>query len=163
MSTLVIRIESAIKDIGVTFNRVEHDCGLGNGTIKRWGEQSPRLDKLVLVSEYLHVSLDYLVFGTIRTENTPNREGEFDLSSYKVEQGLTCDGTPLDEDEIDMIAMRRLLPPEHRQELFDLTYFKYERLVDKKGTESIYSTYFEDAPRQISAPDESDEAHIGTA
>ena len=56
MSELVDRIEQAIKEKGSNFKRVERECGLGNGTIKRWGEQSPRLDKLVLVSEY-HKSL----------------------------------------------------------------------------------------------------------
>ena len=56
MSELVDRIGATIKEKGLTFNRVEHDCGLGNGTIKRWGDQSPRLDKLVRVSEYLDVS-----------------------------------------------------------------------------------------------------------
>ena len=51
MSEFVDRIEQAIKEKGSNFKRVERECGLGNGTIKRWGEQSPRLDKLVLVSE----------------------------------------------------------------------------------------------------------------
>ena len=63
MSSLIDRIEHVIKARGTNFKRVERECGLGNGTIKRWGEQSPRLDKLALVSEHLQVSLDYLVFG----------------------------------------------------------------------------------------------------
>lgn len=41
MSELVDRIEQAIKEKGSNFKRVERECGLGNGTIKRWGEQSP--------------------------------------------------------------------------------------------------------------------------
>ena len=40
MSELVDRIEQAIKEKGSNFKRVERECGLGNGTIKRWGEQS---------------------------------------------------------------------------------------------------------------------------
>ena len=35
MSELVDRIEQAIKEKGSNFKRVERECGLGNGTIKR--------------------------------------------------------------------------------------------------------------------------------
>ena len=131
MSELVDRIGATIKEKGLTFNRVEHDCGLGNGTIKRWGGQSPRLDKLVRVSEYLDVSLDYLVFGTLHSENSPNGEIP-DLEVVKREQGLSCDGSPLDEVEADLVAMFRLLPPSEKEDLFDLVYFKYKKHVEKK-------------------------------
>ena len=110
MLDFIHRIETAIKAKGVTFNRVEHDCGLGNGTIKRWAEQSPRLDKLVAVANYLDVSLDYLVYGTLHSDSTPNREKHLELDGYKREQGLICDGSPLDEEEADLVAMYRLLP-----------------------------------------------------
>ena len=69
MSELIQRIEEAAKGKGLTFNRIERDCGLGNGTIKRWSTQSPRLDKLVLVADYIGVSLDYIVHGTLRTDS----------------------------------------------------------------------------------------------
>ena len=109
MSDLIDRIEGVIKEKGTNFKRVERECGLGNGTIKRWREQSPRLDKLILVSEYLQVSLDYLVFGRSRSE--PIKEnGSADLEIAKQVQELTCDGSPLSEDEADLIAMYRLLP-----------------------------------------------------
>lgn len=141
MSSLVDRIEAKIKEKGLNFKRVERECGLGNGTIKRWAEQSPRLDKLIVVSEYLHVSLDYLVFG-IESETAPNGD-RVDLDTYKKEQGLSCDGSPLSPIETDLVAMFRLLPPSHQEELFDLVYFKYKRAVEDKK-ESIYSTYFDE-------------------
>ena len=72
MSDLVNRLEKCIKEKGSNFKRVERECGLGNGTIKRWSEQSPRLDKLVIVAEYLQVSLDYLVFGGSVSETSTN-------------------------------------------------------------------------------------------
>lgn len=139
MSNLVARIEVLVRKKGITFNKVEHDCKLGNGTIKRWGSQSPRLDKLVLVAQYLGVSLDYLVFGTIHSDSFPNGE-PFDLEGYKVEQGLMCDGSPLTEMEADLVAMFRLMPDEAHKEVFDYTYFKYKCHVEK-NVESIYSTY----------------------
>lgn len=143
MSELINRLETVVKEMGLTFNRVEHDCKLGNGTIKRWGNQSPRLDKLVIVAEYLNVSLDYLVFGTHQSESSPNRDDSTKLDSIKKELSLICDGIPLNEDEIDLVAIYRLLPPSHKEELFDLAYFKYKRYVEQKK-ESIYSVYFEE-------------------
>lgn len=162
MPTLVNRIESVIKEKGVTFNRVERDCGLGNGTIKRWEEQSPRLDKLVLVSEYLNVSLDYLVYGTLQTESSPNRDERRNIDGARAESGLSCDGHLLSDLELDLVAMFRLLPISHKEELFDLTYSKYKRLVEgERG--SIFSTYPEGNEQQKSDPDEELEARHGTA
>ncbi|MPM89232.1 hypothetical protein SDC9_136340 [bioreactor metagenome] len=161
MSALVDRIESIIKQKGTNFKQVEKACGLGNGTIKRWSEQSPRLDRLVLVSEHLQVSLDYLVFGSSETETSQNGD-RLNLEAMKAEQGLTCDGSPLVDEEADLIAMFRLLPPSHREEVFDLVYFKYKRLVEKKE-ESIYSTYSGVNTNELSGPVESREARDGTA
>lgn len=162
MVELIERIEAILKKKGLTFNRVEHDCGLGNGTIKRWREQSPRLDKLVTVSEYLDVSLDFLVFGTLQTDSSLSGESSIDIDRLKQVQGLLCDGSPLDEDEADLIAMRRLLPPEHQRELFELTYFKYKRIVEE-GKESIYSTYLEDGSIKRSGPGGIDDDSTETA
>lgn len=161
MSDLVNRIERRIKEKGTNFKRVEQELGLGNGTIKRWSTQSPRLDKLVPVAEYLQVSLDYLVFGSSVSETSTNGDRP-DLEAEKERQGLTCDGLPLSEDEVDLVAMYRLLPPSHREEIFDLVYFKYKRHVEEKK-ESIYSTYFDGSEDEKSGPAGSREARDGTA
>lgn len=161
MSDLVNRIEKRIKEKGTNFKRVEQELGLGNGTIKRWSTQSPRLDKLVPVAEYLQVSLDYLVFGSSVSETSTNGDRP-DLEAEKERQGLTCDGLPLSEDEVDLVAMYRLLPPSHREEIFDLVYFKYKRHVEEKK-ESIYSTYFDGSEDEKSGPAGSRETRDGTA
>lgn len=161
MSELINRIERVIKAKGTNFKRVERECGLGNGTIKRWAEQSPRLDKLALVSEHLQVSLDYLVFGRSCSETSTDGDA-LDLEAAKREQGLVCDGSPLDNIEADLVAMFRLLSPSHREEVFDLVYFKYKRHTDK-GKESIYWTYFDESSDERSGPAEDREAHDGTA
>ena len=161
MSDLVNRIEKRIKEKGTNFKRVEQELGLGNGTIKRWSTQSPRLDKLVPVAEYLQVSLDYLVFGSSVSETSTNGDRP-DLEAERERQGLTCDGLPLSEDEVDLVAMYRLLPPSHREEIFDLVYFKYKRHVEEKKA-SIYSTYFDGSEDEESGPAGSREARDGTA
>lgn len=118
MSDLVSRIELCIKGIGSNFKRVEEECGLGNGTIKRWSQQSPRLDKLKKVSEYLQVSLDYLVYG----QNAP--------SIYQCK---------LSEVESHLIAMFRLLDNRGKEDAFDFIFMQYKKLTGEKG--SIYLTY----------------------
>ena len=160
MSSLIERIEHVIKARGTNFKRVERECGLGNGTIKRWGEQSPRLDKLALVSEHLQVSLDYLVFGRSCSETSTDGDA-LDLEAAKQEQGLVCDGSPLNNVEADLIAMFRLLPEEEREDVFDIVHLKYKRRIGKKA-ESIYWTYFDESDEQ-SGPAEGREARDGTA
>ena len=160
MSSLIDRIEHVIKARGTNFKRVERECGLGNGTIKRWGEQSPRLDKLALVSEHLQVSLDYLVFGRSCSETSTDGDA-LDLEAAKQEQGLVCDGSPLNNVEADLIAMFRLLPEEEREDIFDIVHLKYGRHLGKKAG-SIYWTYFDESDEQ-SGPVEGREARDGTA
>ena len=160
MSSLIDRIEHVIKARGTNFKRVERECGLGNGTIKRWGEQSPRLDKLALVSEHLQVSLDYLVFGRSCSETSTDGDA-LDLEAAKQEQGLVCDGSPLNNVEADLIAMFRLLPEEEREDVFDIVHLKYKRRLGKKAG-SIYWTYFDENDEE-SGPAEGREARDGTA
>ena len=159
MSELIDRLEIEAKKKGLTFNRIERELGLGNGTIKRWKDQSPRLDKLTAVARFVGVSLDYLVFGELQTESTPNRE--LDLARVKEEQGLLCDGSPLSSLETDLVAMFRLLPEEEREDVFDIVHLKYKRRIGKKA-ESIYWTYFDESDEQ-SGPAEGREARDGTA
>ena len=161
MSSLIERIEHVIKARGTNFKRVERECGLGNGTIKRWGEQSPRLDKLALVSEHLQVSLDYLVFGRSCSETSTDGDN-LDLEAAKREQGLVCDGSPLNNAEADLIAMFRLLSEEEREDVFDIVHLKYKRRLGKKA-ESIYCTYFDESGDEESGPAEGREARDGTA
>lgn len=159
MSELIERLEIEVKKKGLTFNRIERELGLGNGTIKRWNDQSPRLDKLTAVARFVGVSLDYLVFGELQTESTPS--GELDLTRVKEEQGLLCDGSPLSSLETDLVAMFRLLPEEEREDVFDIVHLKYKRRIGKKA-ESIYWTYFDGSDEQ-SGPAEGREARDGTA
>lgn len=85
-----------------------------------------------------------------------------DLAAYKREQGLTCDGSPLSEEEADLIAMFRLLPSHEREDVFDLVYFKYKKYVEKK-MESIYWTYAEESGDEKSGPSQGLDARDGTA
>ncbi|NCB63598.1 MAG: XRE family transcriptional regulator [Clostridia bacterium] len=135
------------------------EISVSSGNISDWetGRSKPGYVALSALSRFFEVSADYL----LELDSEPVKTGS-DLSRYKEEQGLTCDGSPLVDDEADLIAMFRLLPPSHREEVFDLVYFKYKRFVEKKE-ESIYSTYSGVSSNEESGPVESREARDGTA
>ena len=151
------RLIDLIEKKSLTIRKVERECGLANASIRRWETQSPRLDSVVSVANYLHVSVDYLALG--RCDKATKEMEEFDLEAAKREQGLICDGSPLDNLEADLIAMFRLLPEEEREDVFDIVHLKYKRRVERKR-ESIYWTYTEDEKR---GPAEGREARDGTA
>ena len=137
---IVQRLQALVKEKGTNFKQLEVECGLGNGVIRRWDVQSPRLDKLVKVANYLNVSLDYLVYGREATGTDRDNDLALDLTAVKNAQGLLCDGSPLEAEEADLIAMFRLLPEEEQEDIFDIVHLKYKRRVERKR-ESIYWTY----------------------
>lgn len=162
MSSLVSRIEQVILSKNLTFNRVEHDCGFGNGTIKRWSTQSPRLDKLVAVAQYLNISLDYIVFGTLQSEKNISSEQDIDFEMFKDKWGSAHECQTLEEDEAILLSMFRLLPSHEKEDLFDLVYFKYKKHVERK-MESIYSACIKGSSRQVAGPAENDDSQGGIA
>lgn len=48
-------------DISIT--RIEKECGLGHGTIRRWNKNYPTVDKAKAVADFLQVSFEWLVTG----------------------------------------------------------------------------------------------------
>lgn len=60
---MVERIVDLIKKKGMSINAVEKQLGFGNGAIKRFDTNSPSIDKIISLSNFLNVSLDYLVIG----------------------------------------------------------------------------------------------------
>ena len=76
------RIEGLAKRKGLTITDIERLLGFGTGTIIKWNKSSPSMNKLLLVSDYLEVSLDYLVRGHDFIPNGPATEGEYDLIEY---------------------------------------------------------------------------------
>ena len=101
------------------------------------------------------------ILSTAHSERIALQKEKPDLEAEKERQGLTCDGLPLRADEVDLVAMYRLLSPSHQEEVFDLVYFKYKRHVEEKK-DSIYSTYFDENENAESGPAESREARDGT-
>lgn len=60
---MVERISSLVKQKGLSLNAVEKTLGFGNGAIRRFDTNSPSIDKIISLSNFLNVSIDYLVNG----------------------------------------------------------------------------------------------------
>ncbi len=68
---MVDRICDLIKKKGMSINAVEKQLNFGNGAIKRFDKNSPSIDKIISLSNFLNVSIDYLVYGK-ENFNAPN-------------------------------------------------------------------------------------------
>ena len=122
---------------GISQGQLAKSVGVSPGNVSDWevGKTKPGYVALAALPRFFGVSADYL----LELDTAPVKTG-VDLERVKLEQGLSCDGSPLEAEEADLIAMFRLLPSYEREDLFDLVYFKYKKHVEKK-MESIYWTY----------------------
>ena len=142
---------------GLTQGQLAKAAGVSPGNVGDWetGKSKPGYNALAALARIFDVSADYLL-----EIDTPPAKTSSGLDAYKAEQGLTCDGSPLDEMEADLVAMFRLLPSYEREEFFDIIYFKYKKHVEKKA-ESIYWTYSDESKK--SGPVQGDRTQDGTA
>lgn len=131
---------------GMTQGQLAKAAGVSPGNVGDWesGKSKPGYNALAALARIFEVSADYL----LELETPPAKTSD-DLERVKLEQGLSCDGSPLEGEEADLIAMYRLLPEEEREDVFDIVHLKYKRRVERKK-ESIYWTYKADRLKQKS-------------
>lgn len=53
---------------------LERKAGLGNGTIKKWNESMPSIDKLMAVANALGVSVGFILGENSQIENIENKD-----------------------------------------------------------------------------------------
>lgn len=68
---MVERILSLIKQMGLSVSAVEKQLGFGNGAIKRFSTSSPSVDKIITLSNFLNVSVEYMLFGNENISEQP--------------------------------------------------------------------------------------------
>lgn len=79
--SLVERIRSVAEPRDLTLAKIERELGFGNGTIRKWDNNAPSVDKVQKVGEYLNVSIDFLLGRT----NNPNViQGENDNTKFEL-------------------------------------------------------------------------------
>lgn len=126
-------------EAGVSQGKLAKSIGVSSGNVSSWetGEAKPGYTALCALAQFFGVSADYLL------ELSPQKKGgetRVDLDAIKKELGLTCDGLPLSEDEVDLVAMYRLLPEDQREDVFDMVHLKYQKHVERKKG-SIFWTF----------------------
>ena len=158
-----LRISKRIRELGLKQLDVCNKSGLSTTALSQYctGKRIPDTLSLYKIATILGVSMEWVLTGENQTNENCTSE-PLCLDEIKASQGLTCDGLPLSEDEVDLVAMYRLLPPSHREEIFDLVHFKYKR-IDKKKKASIFWTYFDESNDEKSGPAGSRETSSGTA
>lgn len=55
------KISKLCQKNNITVQKLEKDLNFGGGTISKWNTSSPKLDNLVKVCDYFHVSIDWLL------------------------------------------------------------------------------------------------------
>lgn len=161
MFSEIIRALRAEKRLSQT--QLAKEIGVSPGNVGDWetGRSKPGYNALAALTRIFGVSADYLL--ELSPERTSERPDDLQrLDAVKIDQGLLCDGSPLDDMEADLVAMFRLLPEEEREDIFDIVHLKYKRRVERKK-ESIYWTYFDGSSDGQSGPAEDRETRGGTA
>ncbi len=85
-----IRKEAAAQN--KTIARLEREAGLGNGTIRKWNDNIPSVEKLARIGGILGKSLDYLYYG----DDNPD---------------------PMARGEAELLRLYRSIPEEHRSSM----------------------------------------------
>lgn len=70
MDIIVNRIKSLCKEFRIPIAQLESELGFSANSINKWKTSSPSIDKLIKVSRYFNVSIDYLTgVSELRTVN----------------------------------------------------------------------------------------------
>lgn len=106
------RIQTECERKHYTFKSLEEECGLGNGTIRRWSISSPSVDKVLKIANVLHVSVGYLIAG---------EENSFE---------------PADNQEWKLLKNFRELTPRDQKEVISIINMKLDTYDDFMGRSS---------------------------
>ena len=101
----------------LTQGQLAKEVGVSPGNVGDWetGKSKPGYNALASLARIFEVSADYL----LEIEPSPAKASD-DLFAHQKTAGLICDGSPLEGEEADLIAMYRLLSEEQREDMVHL-------------------------------------------
>ena len=118
----------------LTQGQLAKEVGVSPGNVGDWetGKSKPGYNALASLARIFEVSADYL----LEIEPSPAKASD-DLFAHQKTAGLICDGSPLEGEEADLIAMYRLLPEEQREQAAAeaLEYEKAKKELKKQDAE----------------------------
>lgn len=80
--TIVDRIKEKGQNNNMTIASIERTTNISNGTIAKWNERTPSADNLYKVAKLLNVSMEYLLTGQEKDNDSFSSEYEL-LNLYK--------------------------------------------------------------------------------
>lgn len=92
----------------ISIRQLEETLGFGNGVINRWRHNTPGVDKVELVANYFHVSVDYLL-GRTDNPNSEPADQSIKSSARQIMMRMNTEG--LSEEDFDEVEkeMERFL------------------------------------------------------
>ena len=108
--TIYERIESLRKSKGLSQGKLEKQLGFSNGSISKWKNSTPKVERLQKLADFFGVSVEYLMTGK---EDEQKEKDNTDLKQKYREleellrrdsmQPVRYDGKPVNNDTIDLL------------------------------------------------------------
>ena len=124
-------LKSLRKEKNVTQIQLAEAIGVSAGNVGDWenGKSRPSYSALIALSQFFQVSADTL----LEIDTQESRPGAQTLQSVKRQQGLSCEASPLQEREADLVAMMRMMDERDWADILDLVSAKYARACKEKA------------------------------
>jgi len=117
--SLVKNIKDLCNGKNTTLAALERELDFGQGTIRKWENSSPSVDKLQKISEYFNVPVDSLLGDGQKEKPTLTKKGEPDITFDDFTYALHNEANELTE--------------ENKQKLLEMAkLFKLSQEQDKK-------------------------------
>ena len=108
--TIYERIESLRKSKGLSQGKLEKQLGFSNGSISKWKNSTPKVERLQKLAEFFGVSVEYLMTGKEdeqkEKDNTDLKQKYRELEELLRSDSMKpvrYDGKPVNNDTIDLL------------------------------------------------------------
>ena len=108
--TIYERIESLRKSKGLSQGKLEKQLGFSNGSISKWKNSTPKVERLQKLADFFGVSVEYLMTGKEdeqkEKDNTDLKQKYRELEELLRSDSMKpvrYDGKPVKNDTIDLL------------------------------------------------------------
>lgn len=119
--SLLSRVTNLLLEKNISIKQAERECGISNGSIRRWDTSSPSIDNLIKLADFLEISIDFLL--------ADNRK--FTTETQK---------NVLSANELILTTLFNKIDCRDQNEILDIIKLKYERSIKEKGTQKNSDT-----------------------
>lgn len=109
--TIYERIESLRKSKGLSQGKLEKQLGFSNGSISKWKNSTPKVERLQKLADFFGVSVEYLMTGKEDKQKEKDNTDDLKQKYEELEELLRSDtmkpvrydGKPVNNDTIDLL------------------------------------------------------------